>query len=93
MVVGVGFRDGVVVGEVAGAVVPQADVVEIFDRRRVAAGGRGILVEELGDHIGDVHVRALGVYVRRVGSEKVEFIEAVVAFVCAAEPHGDEKAQ
>lgn len=67
-------------------------MVEILDLGRVPVVSGGVYVQELGDDPRNVHVRGTGVYIGGIGSEKVEFVQGAIAFVCAAETDSDEKA-
>lgn len=93
----VAHTSGGIRSEIARAVVPQGDVVEVLDVQRAldsrGASGRGPpcgIVDNVGDAGGEVDVGGVDGDVAGIRSEEVEVIEGAVILVRAAESHDNE---
>ena len=76
---------GAVFGAVAGAVVPEGDVVDVFDVEGLLDGRRGGVDYLVGDGVGgQVDEGGVDVDVCGVGAEEVEVVVGAVVLVCAA---------
>ena len=81
----------IIVDEVSGAVVPQTDVVEVFEVEGGFGDGGGGVEEAVGEDVGgQVQRRGVDVDVGGVGAEEVEVVVEGVGFVGAAEGDDDE---
>ena len=93
----VAHTSGGIRGEIARAVVPQGDVVEVLDIQRAldsrGARGRGPpsgIVDEVGDAGGESDISGVDLDVGGVCSEEVEVVKGAVVLVCATEAYYDQ---
>ena len=87
----VAYTSRAVGGEVSGAVVPEADVVEVFEAEGGLDDGGGGVEEAVGEDVGgEVEGGGVDVDVGGVGAEEVEGVVEGVGFVGAAEADDDE---
>ena len=81
----------VVGDEVSGAVIPEADVVEVFEAEGGFGDGGGGVEEAVGEDVGgQVQARGVDIDVGGVGAEEVEGVVEAVGLVGAAEADDGE---
>lgn len=90
----IGQAASAALGEVAGTVIPQADVVKLLDTESCLCRGSGIVENPIGEGVGwQIDLRGADGEVGGVGSEEVEVVEAGLVLVGASESDYNEADQ